>query len=1020
MALRPSTATIGLAATLALGCADPNVPETTFYAERIDPIVQVGCVLQTTGCHLADDRGRAVGNLDMSSYDALLQREDTLPPYGPYPLGLLLLKAGEPADIAVDTLDPDPVTGERYVSIRTDIRHNAGAGIALDSAGFAELKRWIAEGYSRTGVRPERLQESREACVSGAGSGAGFDPGVEPDDRASFDAFVRDVQPVLRASCAGGDCHGVAIADYYLSCGETPAEQRWNYFISLAHLSEAVSTSELLRRPLASARGGTFHEGGDVWSEPSEPGYQTVLSWAQDVVARRPDLVRSDDDSEGFRFFANRVQPVLVRKGCMFLNCHSPPMFHDLRLRGGSLGSFSRVATARNYELSVASLALESTDPNDSRIIAKNLFPSQIVEGGQGILHRGGSLFEDFGTDGSGSFDLASVDDCEGVDADAGDLNEVPAYCVLARWHQIERQERVATGELFDDSRVVDAIVWVARPPGIGAMGEFDTFRGDADLRIADVTLDAEGRVSLGGSRSLLDGCGLGGSPDVRNPAVSWDGARIAFAARASGSGPLRLYEVLPDGSGCAPIAGAAPSSERDNGILTHDLDPAWAPDGRLVFASTRGNLDGSRYSYAGPQRTPARDEPNANLYLLEDGGVRQLTFLLNQELAPSFLHDGRAVFTAEKREPGFHQMALRRIQLDGGDYHPEFAQRGSVGFDSATEIVALPNGNLAFVAAPLDATDGAGTIVIVNRSIGPDQDDRDPDDRFFMHSMFVPVPGAFGPIPDVPGGRRTTGAFRSPAPLPTGRLVVSCVPDATMLRGGGFAFELCEMDPDSGDLRVIGGEAGRANIEAVAVYARPDHGVFSSRGDEANAVVRVEEGQTDAIIRIHDLPLLGTLLFSNTREGRPIDDRIGGLEVLEALPPGTPGGATQSDEFGTVWVNYRSLGSASTNADASLAIRIPGGVPIVLRPLDHEGRALTFRPGDGLEGEILQREQMQFYPGERSNQIVPRRFFNSLCGGCHGSVTGRELDVVVDIDAITQASETVARDQDPVDIGDP
>ena len=55
------------------------------------------------------------------------------------------------------------------------------------------------------------------------------------------------------------------------------------------------------------------------------------------------------------------------------------------------------------------------------------------------------------------------------------------------------------------------------------------------------------------------------------------------------------------------------------------------------------------------------------------------------------------------------------------------------MGYRAATEIVELLDRNLALVASPLDAADGAGAIVIVNRSIGPDQDDRDPGDRFYI-----------------------------------------------------------------------------------------------------------------------------------------------------------------------------------------------------------------------------------------------------------------------------------------------
>ena len=82
-------------------------------------------------------------------------------------------------------------------------------------------------------------------------------------------------------------------------------------------------------------------------------------------MARRPEVVLYQPEDPGLRFFGNYVQPMLVKKGCMFQNCHSPAMFHDLRLRGGSRGQFSRIAVDRNYEIARYMLALESANPND-------------------------------------------------------------------------------------------------------------------------------------------------------------------------------------------------------------------------------------------------------------------------------------------------------------------------------------------------------------------------------------------------------------------------------------------------------------------------------------------------------------------------------------------------------------------------------------------------------------------------------------------------------------------------------
>ncbi|MFT3921499.1 MAG: hypothetical protein QM778_03085 [Myxococcales bacterium] len=436
------------------------------------------------------------------------------------------------------------------------------------------------------------------------------------------------------------------------------------------------------------------------------------------------------------------------------------------------------------------------------------------------------------------------------------------------------------------------------------------------------------------------------------------------------------------------------------------------------MFASTRGNLQGG-YAYQGPQRTPSQLAPNANLYVFApaEGAVRQLTFLLNQEMMPNFMADGRVIFTAEKRAPEFFQLAGRRMNLDGGDYHPLIAQRGSVGFAQATEFVELPDRNLALVASNAGNRDGAGSIAIVNRSLGPDQNDRDPNDRYFLHAIRFPAPGALA---------GQAGAFRSPASLPSGWMVVSCDPDATDLTQGNFDFDLCAFDPRTGAVEHLIGQAGRAEVEAVAVYARPQHGVFQSRPDEANANTSVDVAQTDAEVHLADFPLLATLLFSNTRTGRPLDPRVEGVEILESLPP--PPEATDfsalnasqvtQDSFGPVFTNYESLGPIALNDDGSTKFRVAGGHPILYAATDGKGRVLPFEAEGGpFTGDMIQREEMQYYPGERSNQGFRRELFNGMCGGCHGSLTGYELDVAVDIDVLTQASQTIAKPDPAVDL---
>ena len=63
-----------------------------------------------------------------------------------------------------------------------------------------------------------------------------------------------------------------------------------------------------LLEPLAASAGGTYHEGGVIFNGTSETGYRALLDWATEKGGPTNVLT-----TPGFEFFADRVQPMLVR-----------------------------------------------------------------------------------------------------------------------------------------------------------------------------------------------------------------------------------------------------------------------------------------------------------------------------------------------------------------------------------------------------------------------------------------------------------------------------------------------------------------------------------------------------------------------------------------------------------------------------------------------------------------------------------------------------------------------------------
>jgi hypothetical protein len=988
-----------LALTLLGGCSREDEPEpTTFYSRRIAPILEQSCAASPTrsGCHVRSEDGRhALGNLSLESYEDLSFRRDLLVNYGPYGVPGLLLKALPNFSVGLTSwksADPTLIT--------TRIAHAGDQGIDFTSPGYTTIDSWIKNGAAENNANQLPAASPRDDCAEELGRDPAFDSERDPGT-ADYDLFSQTVNPILGRSCAASNCHGARANTLYLTCGRTPQQARWNYFAAGDYVSTNAESSELLRRVLASSSGGSYHEGGSLFDSIVDPEYEALLEWAR--LKGGPSRVPSDP---GFEFFADRVQPMLVKRGCMMLGCHSASMFHDYRLRGGSGGHFGLAATRKNYELSLEQLALESPDPRTSRIMRKNLAP-----GLGGILHRGGALFGDGQT-------------CDTAAAETGALDEQEPYCVIASWIARERVNRLGTAE------PLRAVVFVRRPPKTGpdTPQDWAVFEPGAEVVRAELTRAANGDLSVGAESSLSQSCGLDpASSEVRRPAVSWDGTRIAFSARTGANQPFRIHVI--EGGACSvePSIDAAPVDDRgsavpDNGELFHNFDPAFAPDGRLVFVSTRGNVtNAAAFSYQGPQRTPADPSKlNTNLYVREaDGSIRQLTFLLNQELLPSFMRDGRVILSTEKRAPDFYQLAGRRINLDGGDYHPLFGQRSSIGFTQLSDVVELADKNFAAILSERGARHGAGALAIVNRSIGVDQQSQDdtdylvdpgaktyPNPDFYQKSLSIWDAQASGKL------AATSGAYQGPSPLPDGRLLVSYAGAVSDLGGFSGGFDIAVVDPvrsaaEGGRQILISGASDE--LWPVAVYARQNLGVFRSRADEPNGATRIEpELGVRAQVSILDVPLLGSLLFQNTRTGRNLPPNAE-LELWESLPPepgvvsfDTGGSFVTDDRYGKLYVRRSPLGSVSPYADGSAKLLLRGGVPVVMA-------ARVALAGDAEPARHFQREEMQFYPGENAHQSFKRTQFNGLCAGCHGSVQGPEIHAAANPDILTSASDVTA-----------
>ena len=979
---------VGLCASAACGDSPPG---KTYFERNIQPILRDSCSKNTSGCHSvnADDPYKfAAGNLDVTSYEAIQKRRDVLAPFGPYPQPLLLIKAVGPKKLKLQYGTLADGTTPRFLSI--DVQHSGGGLIDVGSDAYFTLQNWLDNGATENGLKPATPAQIGDGnCSTSVPPGftkAGFVN--SPQRQQYFDAFKASVQPVFNQhGCTAGNCHGAPQSDFYITCGSDDDQLAFNFSQAWSFVNTPVDDSQILRVPLAAGAGGRGHSGGDQFSSPTDPDYTTVKTWATSVGVL--DFANGDPVKQ---FFKDNVQPILLQRGCSFQACHSPQAGNDLKLRSGTPGFFSAVALAKNYDLLKNDfMAMEFPDARRGRAIAKTILeddPARIpVPQVGGIAHRGGPVLDD-------------ADGPTGTGAEPGQCGAFNAatsspFCTIQEWVRLERAAMPTQVTNMDPGQQL-SLVYVKRQtaPTAGRL-EFDTFQGNADLMKATATLGANQVLgTAGGETSLLTPCGgalAAGTADVQAPDVANDGNRIVFAARESASDALGIWIVDVAGTTCQRLT---PFVADQNGIKIHNFDPAFSPDGQsIVFASTRGK--------AGPTKSRKRFLPQSDLwrvkingFTVDAGSYEQMTFLSNSEISPQFMREGRVTMTTEKASDGFYQLSGRRLNWDLTDYHPLLAQRKdspyadpadptvkkpSIGYSSATDIREGSDGSFLFILSNVDANGapttpgGQGALAVFNRSIGAFEAGR-ADPGYFRSVKILDA----NPI------------YRAPVTLPDGTIMVT------------RNFDLVSFNPRTGGVDPMFGSAG-VRVDAQVVYKTPPHALYKNRRQLVFGGSSLPSDPAHAVVHMPDAPMIFTMLTGNLRRGRPVD-AFRKAKYLAAYSEGMCPAAGCTANTNGIYQNRTLVAALPLQDDGSIKAQVPAQTGMV------------FELQDGNHNPIVTMgEEHEFGPGESISMGVSEKLFDAICGGCHGSVSGSELDVSVSADALTGASKSKSAPMTPL-----
>lgn len=197
----------------------------------------------------------------------------------------------------------------------------------------------------------------------------------------------------------------------------------------------------------------------------------------------------------------------------------------------------------------------------------------------------------------------------------------------------------------------------------------------------------------------------------VRDPQVHYDGSKILFSYRPGGENHYNLFEINADGSGLRRI------TEVDE----DDIEPAYLPDGGIMFVSTRCQ-----------RRVPCWSSPVAILYRCDADGsnLRMLSASVEHENTPWVLPDGRVLYTrweyVDRNEIDFHHLWV--VNPDGTKhmtYYGNMNKHTKGGVLAMLDAKPIPGTNKVVCTYVFHNTpEHGGEVRVIDPDRGPDEED--------------------------------------------------------------------------------------------------------------------------------------------------------------------------------------------------------------------------------------------------------------------------------------------------------
>ena len=506
------------------------------------------------------------------------------------------------------------------------------------------------------------------------------------------------------------------------------------------------------------------------------------------------------------------------------------------------------------------------------------------------------------------------------------------------------------------------------------------------------------------------------GNGDVSDPEVSFDGKRILFSMRPSANKHWELWEYNIESSSLYPLL----QSDRFD-----DVDPAYLPDGRIVFSSNRQERARSLRADNGEPDYQHRDEYerekviNLHIFDPEDDSIKQISFNQSHDRNPTVLLDGRIMFSRWDHVGQRNQFSIFTTKPDGTGVFIEYGAH-SPG-NSFLHPREISSGLLLSSLMPLSRTHEGGAVVVIDLKNFTENNDPAPDGNASPEAQgqtqITPT------VNYVSNAVSPNGRYTSPYPLGdnSGRILVSYsvsrpqsetdpLTGVESLVESTPHYNLVILDPAEGtQLPVVIASKDFAILDGIVIAPKtepqiiPDFVSTSDITDKTPGFLSVSSVyDTDHLGRMGNAvtldPDLDEILDAATKreiiptlpnpDTKAKHTRIANIELLKdpasmhpderparfiritrAVPP--PPGLSRETIGETDLEMQQILGYSEVEPDGSVKIQVPSDTPLSIAVLDKNGRAFQ-----------MHSSWLQVRPGE-----------DRACNGCHSPRRGNPIN---------------------------